>query len=283
MKTKEYYKIIKYRKMKRFSLIITTAVILLGIMSCNKIEGPYMKDIVVSGDRVVLLEDYTGVKCINCPEAAVTAHELLERFPDNLVVLSVHSGHLAAPFPGEQDLRTEAGSTWYEAFNFDHNPVGTINRTRVSGGFGYDPVAWGTKVAEEVNKKPEALLYINSVYDEMTRKLDFEVSGEFTQEIDGDFYIFAGIMEDSIQGKQLFPGSQVDDHYWHCHVFRKPVNGIWGERFYTGMTELSQEFQKQFSTTIDSIYNADQCYVFAYVYDNSDYGAILQAGQVKIK
>ena len=256
--------------------------ILIAMASCNKVNEPYIKDIVVSGDRVVLLEDYTGVKCVNCPEAAVTAHELLERYPQNLVVLSVHAGFLAAPFVGEPDFRTEAGSTWYETFGFSANPIGTVNRTKVNNGYGYNSNAWGTKIVEEINKIPEVQFSINPTYDESTRKLDFLVKGEFTQEITGDFYIFAGIMEDSIQSKQLTEQG-VNPQYWHRHVFRQPVNGIWGESLFVGVTEPSQLFQKSFSTTIDSTYNADHCYVVSYVYDNAQEKVILQAGQAKIK
>lgn len=268
--------------MKRLSFILTITAIVFMMASCDKVKEPYMKDVVVSGDRVVLLEDYTGVKCSNCPGAAVTAHELLESYPNNLVVLSVHAGFLSAPFPGEQDFRTEAGTTWYETFGFSANPIGTINRTKVNNGYGYNSNAWGTKIAEEINKTPEVLLSINPTYNENSRNLELIVKGVFTQETTGDFYLFAGIMEDSIQAKQLFPGNVVDDNYWHCHVFREPVNGTWGEGFFNGMSEPQQEFIKSYSITIDSTYNENQCYVVSYVYDNTD-KSILQAGQTKIK
>lgn len=268
--------------MKKISLVLAITSAVFTMASCNKTDEPYMKDIVVSGDRIVLLEDYTGVKCVNCPDAAVIAHELLESYPKNLVVLSVHAGYLATPFPGEPDYRTEAGTNWYETFGFSANPIGTVNRTKVNNGYGYNSIAWGAKIAEEINKTPEIQFSIEPTYDESTRKLDILIKGEFTQEITGDFYIFAGIMEDSIQGKQV-TSQGLSDQYWHCHMFRQPLNGNWGESLFVGMTDPSQQFQKSFSTTIDSTYNADQCYVVSYVYNNAQDKVILQAGQAKIK
>lgn len=269
--------------MKRISIILAVSAIVLAFASCDKIEEPYIKDVVVTGDRVVFLEDYTGVKCINCPEAAEIAHELLENYPSNLVVVSVHAGFLSVPLPGSPDFRTEAGTTWYDAFDLHTNPIGTINRMKkADGSYGYNSDAWGTKIDEEVQKDMSAYFDLIPSYDETTRTLDVTLRGEFAQELTGDFYIFAGIMEDSIQAKQLTPNG-MNNNYWHRHVFRTPINGIWGEPFFKGLTEVEQPIYKRFSITIDTTYNEDQCYVFAYIYDNALEGEILQAGQAKIK
>ncbi|MDE6272111.1 MAG: hypothetical protein K2M31_03795 [Muribaculaceae bacterium] len=40
----------------------------------------------------VLVEEYTGMWCGNCPEAYVTLKQLHDKYPDNLIILTFHSG-----------------------------------------------------------------------------------------------------------------------------------------------------------------------------------------------
>jgi len=89
--------------MKSTSYIIKSIVIVIGIVtgtvlvpSCDIVEEPYL--VPVGGNdtnthdtnvRKVLLEDYTGQKCPNCPEAAEVAHSLLEIYGEQVVVIAV--------------------------------------------------------------------------------------------------------------------------------------------------------------------------------------------------
>lgn len=268
--------------MKRLALILTTAAIVFVMISCNKVKGPYIKEVEVTGNRVVLLEDYTGVKCVNCPAAAATAHELLEKYPNNLVVLSVHAGSNAQPpSPTEPDFRTEAGTTWYNSFHFASNPIGTVDRTQESNSYGYNDGAWGARVQKEINEGQSAALLVTPEYNDTTRKLDVNINSMFLKETEGDFYIFAGIMEDSIQAWQIEPAGP-NFHYWHRHMFRAPLNGTWGQPLFKGYTEVDQSFDTYLSVTLDTMYRAEQCYIVSYIYDNND-KHILQADQTKIK
>lgn len=253
------------------------------MVSCSKVKEPFLKETTVEGNRVVLLEDYTGVRCVNCPGAHEIAEELLSRFPNNLVMMSIHAGDQANPQTNWPNFTTEAGNTWYyNTFNFDHNPIGTVNRTRnVNGGYGFEDGAWGTKVAEEVAKEQEASLSIATTYNETSRELSVTLNTCFLKEIEGDFYIFAGLLEDSIQGRQLTP-SGLNQNYWHRNVFRTPINGTWGQSLFNGLTEINQEFVTNLSIAVDTNYMEDRCYVVSYIYDNGD-KHVIQAGKAKIK
>lgn len=259
------------------------AAVVLMMVSCSKVKEPFLKETTVEGNRVVLLEDYTGVRCVNCPGAHEIAEELLTRFPNNLVMMSIHAGDQANPQTNWPNFTTEAGNTWYyNTFNFDHNPVGTVNRTRnVNGGYGFEDGAWGTKVAEEVAKEQEASLSIATTFNETSRELSVTLNTCFLKEIEGDFYIFAGLLEDSIQGRQLTP-SGLNQNYWHRNVFRTPINGTWGQSLFNGLTEINQEFVTNLSIAVDTNYREDRCYVISYIYDNGD-KHVIQACKAKIK
>ena len=42
--------------------------------------------------RQVLIEEFTGVRCVNCPEGSIAIENLLEAYDEQLVAISIHSG-----------------------------------------------------------------------------------------------------------------------------------------------------------------------------------------------
>ena len=75
--------------MKKSISIIALSTLMLFAMSCDKIDidnthKPYVPS---SGGKTVLIKDFTGVRCVNCPAAAEAAHELQHQFGDDRVFL----------------------------------------------------------------------------------------------------------------------------------------------------------------------------------------------------
>src|SRR5687768_4725486 len=92
--------------MKRFfKLILCLIVYSIYLSSCDKVKDPYSTTLDGGGDttatvvkvRKVLLEEYTGHRCGNCPPAAVTAQTLKSTYGERLVVMTVHAGFFAEP------------------------------------------------------------------------------------------------------------------------------------------------------------------------------------------
>lgn len=257
--------------------------IIFAVSSCNKVKEPYINEVELKSDKIILLEDYTGVKCVNCPKAAEIAHDLQTKFPKNLIVLGVHAGSLAMPFTNSEDFRTEAGNAWWDFFGFASNPIGTINRTKKGSTYGYSKEGWATAISDILTSEealPVKVKIQPIIYDTATREIEVKVKSTFLTEMEGDFYLFACIMEDSIVGKQLVEGG-VNNDYIHRHVLRKAINGSWGEQIFKGITEDDFEISTELTATLDDNFNDKQCYVISYVYDRNDYH-ILQAAQRKI-
>ena len=84
-------------------------------------------------ERNILLEDFTGHKCIGCPAAADIAKQLEDNDP-RVIVASIHaspSGNFQAVDGIEFiiDFTTPSGTTYAkEISGFPWNPIGTINR-----------------------------------------------------------------------------------------------------------------------------------------------------------
>lgn len=233
----------------------------------------------IIGDLVrkkVLLEDYTGVRCINCPAAAQVALDLQEDYPGRLIVLGVHAGYLAQPVGTFPDFTTDEGDEWYSFFGFDVNPIGTVNRIPYSGNIGVNSGQWGSAVIAELDKDPVVAIKLFNTYNPDTRALNVKVNLRKLVDIDDDLSLVVCLMEDNIVGKQVTTSGLVED-YVHRHVFRKSLNGTWGETVAFDAIGITE----QYDALIDEAFDASNCYIIAYVYNNSD-KSILQVEEAKI-
>ena len=72
-------------------------------------------------ERCVLLEDFTGQRCVNCPMAADEIHKLQEQYGEDVVIaVSIHSGPLGFHTnPRFYGLATDLGDAYYTHWNLE--------------------------------------------------------------------------------------------------------------------------------------------------------------------
>lgn len=283
--------------MKRFSLILTTAAVVLGMISCDKLKEPYIVESIVTesdtiplvaadtinfdGKMVTLLEDYTGVKCNNCPEAGALALQLQEQYEGHLVVLGVHpKGALQNPAGGFPDFRTDDGNEWNNAFNIAAYPNGLVNRT---GGV-LGSAQWATAVSSYMDSPAPIRLIVKTEFDEATRELKVSIHSKFLQKFEGaDIRLTTCLMEDNILGKQVTP-TGIDTAYMHRHVFRGTADGqTWGRNLNNDdVINAGSNFITNMKFTLNDEYNADEFYIVAFI-SNDDTKEVQMAAETKIK
>lgn len=227
--------------------------------------------------KTVLLHDYTGVKCVNCPAAAEIAHQLQNQYDGRLVVMSVHAGYQATPFPDSPDFRTEEGDDWYNGNN--SNPLGSVNRVKLLSGYTLQASAWTDAVTSAFTEPQTIEARVFNTYNETTRQLIANIAAMELEEVTGDLSVTVCLIEDNIVGKQVTPSGLATD-YVHRHVFRTTLNGTYGEDLSFDDNHL---YTKSFYLTLPETYNADNCYVVAYIYDKNQEMKILQTVVEKIK
>ena len=286
----------KNKNMKRKTFILALAAIILGMMSCDKLKEPYVIEPIVAqsdtialeaadtvnfdGKIVVLLEDYTGVKCNNCPEAGAMALQLQEQNEGHLVVLGVHpKSALQNPAGGFPDFRTDDGNEWNNYFNIGAYPNGLINRSGVLGS-----AEWTSAVNNVIGSDAPVRLIIKSEFDEATRELKLSIHSKFLQDVaSNDVRIITCMMEDKIIGKQV-TANGIDENYVHRHVFRGTADGqTWGRALNDdGSISAGSNFITNMKFTLSGDYNADEFYIVAFVTDNET-KEVLMAAEKKIK
>ncbi|MBR4147604.1 MAG: Omp28-related outer membrane protein [Bacteroidales bacterium] len=264
---------------KIFSMIAMAAVMLFA-MGCDKIDNPHKPYTPSGGNKTVLIKDFTGARCVNCPAAAATAHELQHQLgEDRVFVMSVHAGYLAQPIGKFPDFTTPEGTVWYN--DNSANPLFSVDHVALTEGNTLNESQLDTPVSDALAEPQLFDIVINNTYNELTRSLSVENRFNPTGDGQGEYYATVCLLEDSIVGRQVIPGG-VDTAYVFRNVFRGTLNGADGELVSNGAFYVDDSFTTTCGIELDTTFNADQCYVLTYIYDKID-GKILQTAMRKVR
>lgn len=245
--------------------MLFAAAALLAAASCSNIDSDerytYVKPAEVG--RCVLIEDFTGQKCVNCPPANDEIEKLQEQYgADTVIAVGIHSGGFG--FAGNKKypvgLMTDTGNEYYYTYRWASQPWGLINRTQNSG----TPADWGTLVYNEIQKKAPVSITISNAYDANTRTATIDVSMLGINSVSGKLQVW--VIEDGIVAMQYQPNGSITENYVHNHVFRAAVNGTWGEDV---SVDEGATVSKLYTLTLDDKWVAENVSIVAFVY-NSD-------------
>lgn len=259
-----------------FSLLLATF-----FASCDKVDDPFTNNNGSGGGggnaspdaQKILLEDLTGFRCTNCPQAHDIADQLSELYGDQLIVVGIHcSFQFALPTgatpddPYHTDFRTAAGDEYYEFFGNPGLPTGSINRLIIDNSRLVPYSAWAETIDPMIGNIAPANVDVNiNSYDSGTRTVDFEVSMAITESLEpGQYFMTAYLVEDSIYDWQLNAGVDVEN-YLHRHVLRDNVNGTWGSLAFDN-GNAGQENSLSFQYTLDEAWKSEHCEIVAYLY-----------------
>lgn len=275
---------------KPTTIILALSGLLFLMTSCDKVEEPYLKKISSEGPgpqekvKKILLEDYTGHKCNNCPEAAEIAHGIKNSYGEQVVVLAIHAGYYSTPDASgdfSQDFRTTVGNEMHDFFGFFAYPVGMVNRAPYGGSRMIFSDDWESAVAAIIEDEAEAGITITRTYDEGSRKLDCILESEFYEELDGVYNICLFLTESGIIAPQL-TDTGVMENYEHNHMLRASLNGTWGEPVgEDGLAVTGTTLLNEYSITLDNSFSDHHCQLVAFIYNTESY-EIVQAEEVSV-
>jgi len=281
--------------MKKIKTILTGLALIFVFQACEKVEPPYKTGIdCEAGTRKVLIEDYTGHGCVNCPGAAVTAHELQEMCEDRIIIMAVHAGYFASTeaFGPDYtyDFNTEAGTEWNNFYSIIGNPKGMVNRFDGGVGVVTVPDKWGAKVVDQLETPADVELSISNSFDQTENKLSTTVSGHFISAVNGNFKLVVCVTENNIVQPQKnndygIPGAPASPNwldYVHQHVLRIAINGPWGQEIASGDVTAGTDFSKSLNQDFTGHdWVPENCHVVAFVYQGSD-KSILQVEEAAV-
>jgi len=84
-------------------------------------------------NKKVILEEFTGVNCVFCPQGHVIANNIKNADPNNVFLINIHVGGFATPGAGQPDFRTSFGTAIAGQSGLTGYPAGTVNRSVFAG------------------------------------------------------------------------------------------------------------------------------------------------------
>jgi len=219
--------------------------------------------------RKVLIEDYTGHRCGNCPAAAKTLKRIDSIYHGKVVPLAVHCTNFANPnvtYP--EDFRTSEGTEYDNVLGVSASsglPNGLVNRK----GFGTPNFVkadsqWESEAQTFFNQEADFSIDLTNTYNSTSNTFNSEIKITALKDLSGEYNATLLLVEDSIIGVQydqsLPVAQQVVTNYNFMHVLRKSLNTAWGEVAFTGTIAKGQTFTKTFSNvSLNATYVPKNC------------------------
>lgn len=224
--------------------------------------------------RCVLIEDFTGQRCSNCPTATDEIANIQNEYgEENVIAVGIHSGPLG--FAGNETrlgLMTDTGNEYYNAWGtIDHQPMGIVNRK----GEPSDYTVWAKLVYDEIQLTTPVTIMLSSDYNSTSNAANINVEVFSSEVLQGKLQLW--VTEDSITAMQTMPDGTVDKAYVHNHVFRSAINGTWGDAI---QLNEGATLQRQYALDIDTAWKPDNLSVVAFVYDDN---GVIQVTKCSIK
>ena len=188
-------------------------------------------------NRKVVLEEFTGVNCGNCPDGHRRANALRDAHPGEVFLINIHQGSYA--YPAEIDLRTNYGDALASQAGINSYPNATINRHSFNGSIAVaDRTAWTSLSEGLLSTEAYANIAAKATVDWQTREMQVTVQVYYTGNSPASTnYLNVALLQDYIYGPQAGMNAnmeQVDgNQYVHMHALRDLITGQWGEEITT--------------------------------------------------
>lgn len=184
-------------------------------------------------NRKAILEEFTGINCVFCPDGHVIANNIKNANPNNFFVINIHVGGFATPQAGQPDFRTSFGTAIAGQTSLTGYPSGTVNRTvfnglsMTAGGTAMGRGNW-SNATNQILAQPS---YVNTALqanvDVSTRTLTVNTETYYTGSSPvATNKLNVALMQNNTLGPQT--GGNMGNNYNHQHRLIHMVTGQWG-------------------------------------------------------
>ena len=276
--------------MKQFLLSLGIFTLLFMTPSCDVIDQPFKGNVQdttsTQQQRNVLIEDFTGHRCKNCPKASKAIEALVDAYGSRIIGLAIHAGpgnftNTNTDYPA--DFTTPEGKAIQNFFGTNFLPVGMVNRENwtASGNGHWSPYTnWPTLSSEAIDSTLRIALEASAIVVNDT-VLEVSTEGFPQTPLLHDLSIVVLIKESNIVSPQLMPDDTRDSDYVHMNVLRDYVTDTWGASFGTSPMVPGDELSKSFIGSWDTSWIKANAAAVVYVYNPTNY-RILQVIEVPV-
>ena len=275
--------------MKQLLLSLSIFTLLFMTPSCDVIDQPFKGNIQdttsTQQQRNVLIEDFTGHRCKNCPKASKAIEALVDAYGSRIIGLAIHAGpgnftNTNTDYP--TDFTTPEGKAIQNFFGTNFLPVGMVNRENwtASGNGHWSPYTnWPTLSSEAIDSTLNIALEASASVND--GNLEVSAKGLPQMGLLHDLNIAVLIKESNIVSPQLMPDDTRDSNYVHMNVLRDYVTDTWGESFGTSPMLPGDTLSGNYTIAWNSDWVQSNAAVVVYVFNPSNY-RILQVIEIPV-
>lgn len=274
--------------MKRITQLLIFPIIISNFFSCkeqlpdriiqnNLLDTTYMtSNFSTNVTRKILIEEFTGASCVNCPDGKIKLDEVLTAYPDRTLAIGLHHGALGAPVNHSKqnpDFRTKAAEEIAYKFGSNSMPSALINRKEFNGERVIGRLSWKLKVEEILNDPAKIKINSKCTLDNISNQYIYELEIEFLEDYTNEVNYTIAMLEDDIIAEQK-NGSAIIENYNFEHVLRKTYTNSLGNILVkpNGSTkyEKGRIYKKQIVLdNIHASWNIDKIHLIGYITDNT--------------
>ncbi|MEZ4875590.1 MAG: T9SS type A sorting domain-containing protein [Flavobacteriaceae bacterium] len=193
-------------------------------------------------NKKVILEEFTGIHCVYCPQGHAIAQAIQNNNPGNVFLINVHVGSYAVPGAGEPDFRTSFGTAIANQSQLIGYPAGTVNRHYFPGhaqnggtGTAMSRGEWTVTANETLGTASYLNMATEANIDVQTREMTVHVEGYYTgNSPQSTNKLNVALLQNNTLGPQT--GGNAGNEYVHQHRLVHMVTGQWGEDIATTTT-----------------------------------------------
>lgn len=207
------------------SLYAIGACMALMLTACDdvSVDDRYIDVPAAKVERTVLLEDFTGQGCVNCPAAHRAIEALEEQYGDHLVAVSIHAGTFGIPADNKRytGLMQPEGNVFNDRYGIDEYPKGVVDGHMPS----LNSDQWADAVYNDISQPtPLTIVPEAEVADGF---ISVKCTLTSTEALSGNLSVW--VVESGIVARQEDVDLGRITDYVHNNVFRACVNGVDGE------------------------------------------------------
>ena len=288
---------------KAVFLAVSLATLL--FFSCKEISpavdfGPvaadtsFMAPVETQNQRTVVIEEFTGVHCPNCPLGHKIIKAIEDQYPGRVATIGIQPYNFKQANPIEKtkhDNRTQPGTDLINGIygSLSTMPSGGVDRITMDNSLYIDKDKWPQLVADRISVLTPANIKLTCVYN-ANKKVVITVHVAYTAKVDKQQRLNLAIVEDKIIDAQD-NGLIVEENYEHQHVLRDILTAPTGTAILSDKPtkEPGQVYERTFIYDLakadpSNLWNPDNCKIVAYV--SNDEGAdkeIIQAAEADLK
>ena len=234
------------------------------LFSCSDVipEGERYEELPpVEAKRNILIEDFTGQTCSNCPDAHQVISDLQTLYGEHVIAVAIHAGHFGiaeASNPNFVGLMQPEGNTYATHWGVETYPAGLINRT--SGLLKH--TEWAAYARQALVKEAQVAITLTAEIVDGEIIIHTELLSDAN--IDGKLQLW--ITESNITAMQQHGGTLMPN-YLHHHVYRAAVNGLWGNDV---VLTVDKPTVYKHRIALNNNWDTDNLSVVAFVYNDTD-------------